>query len=151
MEVLAGPRKGDNSSKYLRSSCCLLFWHLTVWWFFWRSSFQRECSSFYTFNPTTRISMVIHKIVPRSGGSWVGIHSYLSHCDWFITSHDCLIGCAGCSCVAYAVIGWGRAVMHDQHMITSWSHRGSWTFCNHLVLASNAIAHRTQHQLLLFS
>ena len=30
-----------NSSKYLRSSCCLLCWHLTVWWLFWRSYFHR--------------------------------------------------------------------------------------------------------------
>ena len=33
-------------SKYLRSSCCLLFWHLTVWWFFWRSYFHRACLPF---------------------------------------------------------------------------------------------------------
>ena len=29
-----------SSSRYLRSSCCLLLWYLTVWWLFWRSYFH---------------------------------------------------------------------------------------------------------------
>ena len=57
----------------------------------------------------------------------------MSHCDWFITSRDCLIGCAGCSCVAFAVIGGGRGVKHNQHTTTSWSHRRSQTLCNCIV------------------
>ena len=53
----------DNSSQYLRSSCCLLVWHLTVWWFFWRSYFHRGVPPYIHFNLTTRILIYPHKVV----------------------------------------------------------------------------------------
>ena len=85
----------DNSSQYLRSSCCLLVWHLTVWWFLWKSYFHRGMPP-YHFNPTTRTLIHLHKVVPKTGlrinphsadGGYIGegvnrLIWYQSHCNW---------------------------------------------------------------------
>ena len=43
-----------NSSKYLRSSCCLLFWHLTVWCFSGGPTFIGHTSLFRWFKFTLK-------------------------------------------------------------------------------------------------
>ena len=47
------------------------------------------------------------------------MHSYMSHCDWFTISCDCLIGYTRSSHAVFDVIGWGRGVKCDMHVIMS--------------------------------
>ena len=42
-----------------------------------------------------------------------------SHHDCLTTSHDHLIGYSHCTHAIFDVIGWGRGVKHDVHMIMS--------------------------------
>ena len=43
----------------------------------------------------------------------------MSHCDFFTASHDYLIGYLRSSHAVFDMIGWGREVEHDLHVITS--------------------------------
>ena len=63
----------------------------------------------------------------------------MSHHDWFTSSCDHLIGYSSYTHAIFDMIGGREGVMHDVHVITSWSHHdpgdGSQeelTTCNHL-------------------
>ena len=45
----------------------------------------------------------------------------MSYCDWFTTSCSHLIGYSSCTHAIFDVIGHREGVMHDVHVITSWS------------------------------
>ena len=49
----------------------------------------------------------------------------MSHCNWFTTSCDGLIGYSKSGHAVVDVIGWGRGVQADLHVLLSCSWEGS--------------------------